>query len=203
MVSQEFKKTVESGNLNRVRSVLLDDLIIDRTFKMFDEALAYANERLDVIQPHDDANVGYPIDDDREKWDDRYLSLQSTELMVNFSQDRIDHIKKVIQKVLPPNDETPKKHSESSKKSNGSVHAGGQNSSGRTGRRVISETEIPSDKSGTEKEKKARAESLGTVAIAGGAVIAAAGAFAAEPIIVGAGIVVAGVGVGVKIVNRG
>lgn len=202
MVSQEFKKAVESGDLIGVRSVLLDDLIIDRTFKMFDEALAYANVRLDVIQPHDDTNIGYPINPDSENWTERYLSLQKAEIMMNFSQDRIDHIKKVIQKVLPPNDEIPKNRSENSKKSTGSVHNREHSSSGRTGRKVISETEIPSDKSCKKNEKMVKTETIGTIAITGGLVIAAAGVATAEPVIVGTGIAIAGVGAGVKIANR-
>ncbi|MCM1022641.1 MAG: hypothetical protein NC395_01115 [Prevotella sp.] len=201
MISPEFKRTVESGDSVGVRSVLLDYLIIDRTFKKFDEALEYANERLDVIQPHDDTNVGYPIDNDCEKWDERYLDLQSAELMFNFSQDRIDHIKKVIQKVLPPNAETPQNKSANRPKMNNSAHGGEQGSPSRTGRRVISETEIPSNKE-TETVKKPMMQNAGTVAVAGGILIAAAGAVAAEPVIVGTGIVLAGVGVGIKIANR-
>ena len=44
MVSEEFKKNVELGDVVTIRSALIDYLIIDTTFRRFDEALEYAKQ---------------------------------------------------------------------------------------------------------------------------------------------------------------
>lgn len=53
MVSREFMDNVQNGNAYRVRSVLLDYLIIDSTFKTFDEAFEYASRHVQVTQKYD------------------------------------------------------------------------------------------------------------------------------------------------------
>lgn len=63
MISEEFKQNVASGNPDMVRSTLIDYLIIDRTFKSFDEALEYANNFMGIIEsfnnePHSQKNLG-------------------------------------------------------------------------------------------------------------------------------------------------
>ena len=91
MISEEFKRNVESGDVVTVRSALVDYLIIDRTFKMFDEALTYASQRLDLIQPFDSDALVF----DSTQWDETYLNEQKVALMVNFSTERINHIKEL------------------------------------------------------------------------------------------------------------
>ena len=98
MVSEEFKKNVESGNVVTVRSALADYLIIDTSFRRFDEALDYAKQQIDVIEP-DDGKIDYDLA--QEHWNETYLDKQMVALMVNFSQKKIDHIKLVIKTVLP------------------------------------------------------------------------------------------------------
>lgn len=70
MISKEFLENVESGDLMTVRSALLDDLIIDRTFRTFDEDFNVANRRLNILVPYD----GDPFETDAGKWDKEYLN---------------------------------------------------------------------------------------------------------------------------------
>lgn len=101
MISTEFKQNVQSRDLVTVRSALVDYLIIDRSFKSFDEALDFAQGSLDILQSYD----GESFETESEKWDKNYLNRQKVALMVNFSQERISHIKMVVEKVLPRNTE--------------------------------------------------------------------------------------------------
>jgi len=101
-ISKEFQENIESGDVMLVRSALLDDLIIDRTFKTFDEDYKFASEKLSVLVPYD----GEPFETDPEKWNKEYLNQQKVALMVNFSKERIAHLQKVIAKVLGPNKPT-------------------------------------------------------------------------------------------------
>ena len=98
MVSEEFKKNVASNDIVTVRSTLLDYMIIDKSFAKFDEALNYAEKTMNVIEPSDESEKEF--EKDINKWDEKYLNKQKVALMVCFSQQRIDHVKKVIQKVL-------------------------------------------------------------------------------------------------------
>lgn len=140
MVSEEFKRNVESGNVISVKSALVDYLIQDPTFTRFDEALKEARKSMNVIDQHD----GRPFESDSSKWDDAYLNDVKVALMVNFSEERINHIKRVIpitlgaSKTVVPK---PIRENETSAKT--------------IGRRVISETEILRNVSPEKKPQEA------------------------------------------------
>ncbi|WP_270564699.1 hypothetical protein [Clostridium beijerinckii] len=127
MISTEFKQNVQSRDLVTVRSALVDYLIIDRSFKSFDEALGFAQESLDILQSYD----GESFETEPEKWDKNYLNRQKVALMVNFSQERIRHIKMVVEKVLPRNTEMITKNSVKTSKNITAER--------KTGRTVLSE----------------------------------------------------------------
>ena len=213
MISIEFKQNVESGDLVTVRSALVDDLIIDRTFEKFDEALAYARPKLDVIQPYDNS----PFETEAESWDNRYLNRQKVALMVNFSKERIEHIKNVIRKIQPVNSEDIESKAINEKRTGRTVlsekpvkqktstsssipHNNDRSTAGRTGKRVISETPTESRYS---EEKNETEDAIGTVMIVEGVAVAAFGLVTAEPIVIATGIVITGVGVGLKVKSRG
>ncbi|MCI9493724.1 MAG: hypothetical protein HFH42_11570 [Lachnospiraceae bacterium] len=134
MVSEEFKKNVELGDVVTIRSALIDYLIIDTTFRRFDEALEYAKQFIDVIEPDDGkADDGLA----QEHWDETYLNKQKVALMVNFSQKRIDHIKLVVKTVLA--DKAHGVQNPDAVKEPPKVKTQGN----RTGRTVLSEEAIP------------------------------------------------------------
>lgn len=233
MISSEFKQNVASFDLDTVRSALIDYLIIDRSFKSFDEALAYAQNTLNVIETF---NNEPPFSE--EPWDSNYLNQQKVALMMNFSTERINHIKKVISKVLSDEkgEQTPisyTSHSLSALERTGSrtgktvvsekpvqnrnttkTQTGGATSSpastshnanhstggsGKTGSRVIRET-VSQSKKNNDAEKH-DADFLSTALIVGGAAVAVVGIAIVEPVVIGAGVVVAGAGVGLKAKN--
>ena len=236
MISTEFKQNVESGDLVTVRSALVDYLIIDRTFKKFDESLEYACTSMNILQPFDNE----PFETEMEKWDNIYLNQQKVALMVNISKERIEHIKSVIGKIMPVNVMTKTESelrrlngSEShegrtgrtivaekfvdSKKNN---HAQNRNyqhknakpnlmsdapqnfkrsTTGKTGRSVVHETPSGSRRSDEKNEVE---DGIGTVMIVGGVAIATVGVITIEPVVIGAGTLVTGVGVGLKVRSR-
>lgn len=233
MISTEFKQNVESGDLVTVRSALVDYLIIDRTFKKFDEALEYACANLNIMQPYDNN----PFEMESEKWDNAYLNQQKVALMVNFSEERIVHIKSIIKIVMPAN-VTQKTETVSNRPSISESHENrtgrtvvsekvvdsknansahnrnsqyesrkpnstssaprntGQSTTGRTGKKVVSET--PSETRHSEEKSKTE-DGIGTAMIVGGVAVVAVGLVTIEPIVVGTGVVIAGAGVGMKV----
>lgn len=230
MVSTEFKQNVESGDLVTVQSALVDYLIIDRTFKDFDEAFNYAKSTLDIVQPYDKEPFS------AEPWDSDYLNQQKVALMVNFSFERIEHIKQVINKVLPVTEEkqiavsrlrtesTNNRENRTGRKvisekplqqqrettthrTNASVinrpsspNNNTNTSTSRTGSRVVRETTTSSNR--TDEKNKSNTDGLGTALLIGGVAVAVVGVATIEPIVIGAGVSVAGVGAGIKIKNR-
>lgn len=236
MISTEFKQNVGSGDLVTVRSALVDYLIIDRTFKKFDEALKYACANISILQVFDNE----PLETESEKWDNAYLNQQKVALMVNFSKERIEHIKRVIDKVIPAGvaqktemvsdrQNISESHDSrtgrtvvservvDSKNSNSAYNRNsqyencepnqtydasrnlGRSTTGRTGKRVVSET--PSE-SGLSEDKNKTEDGVGTALIVGGVAVAVVGLATIEPIVVGTGVVIAGAGVGLKVKSR-
>lgn len=97
MVSPEFNSAVKTGNLLRVRIMLKDSLIVDPTFAQFNEMFAYARTELPkLLEPYDNGT----LEDDRSKWDKDLMNTELVEIVNNFSQTRIDHLKRIISIVL-------------------------------------------------------------------------------------------------------
>ena len=97
MVSPEFYSAVKTGNLLRVRIMLKDSLIVDPTFAQFNEMLAYARVEIpELLEPYDKGT----LEDNSDKWDKDLMNMELVEIVNNFSQTRIDHLKRVISVVL-------------------------------------------------------------------------------------------------------
>lgn len=198
MVSEEFKRNVESKDVVTVRSALVDYLIIDTTFRKFDEALDYAEKNLGVIEPPQSGETS-DFEKNSDAWNESYLNKQKVALMVYFSQARINHLKDVITKVLGAEASKSKavsgdanKDVESSTKSNGI----------RTGRRTVGVTEGKTKRT----EEEVHPVDFAAWMIGGGIAIAAVGGVTggvgvaiANPAVVHAGIATACVGGGVAI----
>lgn len=100
MLSTEFNSTVKNGNLLRVRIMLKDSLIVDPTFSQFNIMLAYARRELpNLLVPYD----GGMLENDRTKWSTDLMNTELVEIVNNFSDVRINHLKKVINVVLADN----------------------------------------------------------------------------------------------------
>lgn len=224
MVSREFMDNVQNGNVYRVRSVLLDYLIIDRTFKTFDEAIEYASRTMDVVQKYDNE----PFVLDKDKWSMRYLNVQKATLMMNFAPERIQHLKDVIT-YLDATGATPNTAESSERKNSKPV-----NRNIHTGRTVIRETELSQSSYPTvdsqpkenakklserktgrtqisekvlsepEAEDKVRKPgfNVGVAMAVGGSAVAVAGAVTLKPGIVVAGVAVAGTGCAIASANK-
>lgn len=100
MLSPEFTTAIKSGALLRARIMLKDSLIVDPTFALFNEMLAYARRELpNLLVPYDDEI----LENDRAKWNTDLMNTELVEIVNNFSDVRIDHLKKVISVVLADN----------------------------------------------------------------------------------------------------
>ena len=99
MVSPEFEKAVSERNLLLTRIMLKDSFVLDPTFAQFEEMLDYAKPYFpDLFDPFD----GEILEDDSSKWDEALMNKELVQLISNFSEERVDHLKMVVAKVLKP-----------------------------------------------------------------------------------------------------
>lgn len=94
MISAEFRSAVDGKNLMRTRIMLKDSMGVDPTMEQFNERFLYAKRKLpDLMMPHD----GEVFEQDRSKWTTQMLSMELVQLVNNFSQERLDYTKRMIQ----------------------------------------------------------------------------------------------------------
>lgn len=94
MISAEFQSVVNGRNLLRTRIMLKDSMVVDPTMEQFNERFIYAKRKLpDLMMPHD----GEVFELDRSKWTTQMLSMELVQLVNNFSQERLDYTKRMIQ----------------------------------------------------------------------------------------------------------
>lgn len=97
MVSQEFKLAVANKNLLRTRIMLKDSFVIDPTFVLLKEMLAYAKQTLpDLMVPFDNDT----LEEDPTMWNQEVMNMELVQLVNNFSEIRIAHLQKVVSKVM-------------------------------------------------------------------------------------------------------
>lgn len=224
-VSSEFKSVVEQGDLIAARSYLTNYLIGEDDYSLFDEALAYASERLPVIQEDD----GSDIEENKSLWTKDYLNGLLVKVVSNFSEKRINHIKEVASTVLQRHSDATStlssaSHGSTSPKTGRTViaetelhgaeksatpkqPATSQRTSGKTGRQVVSETATPSGDSSQGKStfrntSKRTEDIVGTTLMIGGAAVAVVGIAVTEPLVIGAGALIAGTGAVITVNNK-
>lgn len=95
MLTKEFKEAVAQGNLLRVHIMLKDSLLIDNSFKQFDEMVEFAESKLDGVWVD---NV-----DDKESFSQSADNLDNilVGLVNNFSKKRVRYLKTIIRDKYP------------------------------------------------------------------------------------------------------
>ena len=94
-LTNAFFEAVDKKNIRRLRILMKDSLLTDRSFKQFNEMSKYVKNIEGMYDEHDDKKC--PFEEDKSKWDKDYMNKQMAQLLGgNFSKKRIEHVKKVI-----------------------------------------------------------------------------------------------------------
>ena len=96
-ISDHFKKAVKDKDKLLCKEFIKNSLIFGRNnnFEKSDTMLQYAKSKIpSFMDSHN--NEYHPINNNKKDWDDNYETSQLVALPENFSQERYDHIKKVI-----------------------------------------------------------------------------------------------------------
>lgn len=96
-LSNAFREAVNAGNVRLVRIMMKDNLLLDPTFSGFSEMERAAANLAGLYDPHN----GKPFIEDSSEWNDDYMNQLLVEVVLNFSHERIDHLKDVIHYLRP------------------------------------------------------------------------------------------------------
>lgn len=98
VVSNEFKEVVQEKDILKVRIMLKDSLLIDRSFTTFEELVNYAQKLgLDVwVDSSDDS-----IEKVKRPWTVDLMNDELTLLISDFTKERVDYIKQIIKEIYP------------------------------------------------------------------------------------------------------
>lgn len=91
-VTEYFKNTVKQGDIQKIRIMMKNSLLSDRTFQEFSDMEILVQNFPNVYDTYD--NISFI--EDRDKWNEGYLDQQLVQLLNNFSCERINHLKEII-----------------------------------------------------------------------------------------------------------
>ena len=99
-ITNTFRECVEKGEVQKLRIMMANSLIIDYSFSEFNEMEKLARNVPDLYNKHNDKM----FIEDKSKWNDDYMNRVDAELIFNFSHERIEHLKQVIHYLHPENE---------------------------------------------------------------------------------------------------
>ncbi len=98
-ISSEFAQAVRGGNKLRVRIMLKDSLLVDKTFRLFDEMKAYASAQ--GVSPWADADI--PLEKAEKPWTEDTMNYELTALVNDFTKEHVNYVKAIIAEVYKLN----------------------------------------------------------------------------------------------------
>lgn len=96
-LSNAFYEAVNEGNVRLVRIMMKDNLLLDPTFSGFAEMERAAANMAGLY----DAHNGKSFIEDSSGWNDDYMNKLMVEVVLNFSHERVDHLKDVVRFLRP------------------------------------------------------------------------------------------------------
>lgn len=108
-LTPEFRTAVENNNLLRVRIMLKDSLLVDKSFAQFKEMRQYAEcsgvnfwmEKTEELEMKPE-----------ELWNITLMNLELTKLVNDFTKEHLDYCRKIIKKVYGSDSPANQAHSE-------------------------------------------------------------------------------------------
>lgn len=96
-LTESFYKAVSEGNVRIIRIMMKDSLLVDPTFRDFDEMEKEAASIKGLYDEHD----GRAFNNNKETWNDEYMNRLMVQAVRNFSHERIKHLKDVVRYLRP------------------------------------------------------------------------------------------------------
>ena len=102
-VTDSFLEEVSEGDVLGIRIIMKNSLLVDPSFKDFDEREKLAKDVIGLYDEHDGAELDYY----KSNWSEDYMNMLMVEVVGNFSHERIDHLKQLVSFLFPYEDKKP------------------------------------------------------------------------------------------------
>jgi hypothetical protein len=96
-LTNAFKEAVSSSNVRLIRIMMKDSMLVDPTFSVFNAMNNAARDLSGLYDTHDGQELNY----DRSTWNDSYMNELMVQIVGNFSQERVDHLKNIVRQLYP------------------------------------------------------------------------------------------------------
>lgn len=93
----QIKKYADTGDLKSLKYIFVDALDVDPTFVRYEEEYNYCKAIPGLLEPHIELT---PFVQDKTRWNESYWTSLKTDLIKNFSDRRMMHMKEVAQIFL-------------------------------------------------------------------------------------------------------
>ena len=104
-ISSEYAQAVRDNNKLRVRIMLKDSLLIDKSFRLFEEMQEYALAQ--GVNPW--ADVDIPLEKSEKPWTEDTMNYELTALVNDFTKEHVNYIKEIITDLYKTNIASPDK----------------------------------------------------------------------------------------------
>lgn len=94
-ISSEFSQAVQEKNTLRVRIMLKDSLLVDKSFALFSELLRYAEEQEITVWMIPDE----PLEQESKPWSIDTMNYELTALVNDFTREHVNYVKQIIREV--------------------------------------------------------------------------------------------------------
>lgn len=96
IMNQEMKQMADSGDLKSLKYIFVDALDVDPTFLRYEEEYNYCKSK-GLLEPHQELT---PFIQDPSRWNDAYWARLKQDLLKNFSDRRMSHMREVAKVYL-------------------------------------------------------------------------------------------------------
>lgn len=93
----QIKKYADARDLKSLKYIFVDALDVDPTFVRYEEEYSYCKAIPGLLEPHMELT---PFVQDKARWNESYWTSLKTDLVKNFSDRRMMHMKEVAQVFL-------------------------------------------------------------------------------------------------------
>ena len=96
-MNTEIKKFADSGDIKSLKYIFVDSLDVDPTFVRYEEEYNYCKSIPGLLEPHVELT---PFSENKANWTEEYWTSLKMDLIKNFSDKRMTHMRDVAQVFL-------------------------------------------------------------------------------------------------------
>lgn len=96
-MNTEIKKFADSGDIKSLKYIFVDSLDVDPTFVRYEEEYNYCKSIPGLLEPHVELT---PFSENKANWTEEYWTSLKMDLIKNFSDKRMSHMRDVAQVFL-------------------------------------------------------------------------------------------------------